>query len=529
MLVAAYAVAVKRGYPAGKFPGWPAVFRSLAAALPGLLIVGIILAGILSGVFTATESAAVAVTYTILLTFFIYRTMTLPNFLRAAAKAVKTTGVVLLLIGVSTMFQYLMGLYEVADFAGEMMSKVSTQPWVIFLLINVILFVLGTFMDMAATILICTPIFLPIAMKGGHGSGAVRYVDADQLRARAEHPAGRDDAVRGLRHRRHLGGRGDAHHPAVLRRPDRSSDVRDLRPRLLAVAAAPADGLQGIAAIQENLTVTDYRKLFDLTGKTAVVLGAASGIGKSSAEALAGLGARVVCADRAIDAAEATAAGIREKGGWAEAAACDAACAADVNALAKTVMQKFSRLDIAVTTPGLNIRKTILDYTEEDLDRVLNLNIKGTVWFFQAFGRIMVEQKGGSIIACSSVRAVTIEPGLGVYGSTKAAIGLLVKGFASEVGRSGVRVNAIAPSIAETALTGPFKQRPDIYNLYAGHTVFNRWSSADEVATAVAYLASDAASYVSGEHAVRRWRLDCRRRAADRPHPVAHVGRLPTR
>lgn len=167
MLVAAYAVAVKRGYPAGKFPGWAQVFRSLAAALPGLLIVGIILTGILSGVFTATESAAVAVTYTILLTFFIYRTMTLQNFLRAAAKAVKTTGVVLLLIGVSTMFQYLMGLYEVADLAGEMMSKVSTQPWIIFLLINVILFVLGTFMDMAATILICTPIFLPIAMKAG--------------------------------------------------------------------------------------------------------------------------------------------------------------------------------------------------------------------------------------------------------------------------------------------------------------------------------------------------------------------------
>ncbi|MBR0688936.1 TRAP transporter large permease [Bradyrhizobium manausense] len=167
MLVAAYAVAVKRGYPAGKFPGWAEVVRSFAAALPGLLIVGIILTGILSGVFTATESAAVAVTYTIVLTFFIYRTMTWSNFLHAAAKAVKTTGVVLLLIGVSTMFQYLMGLYEVADFAGDLMSKVSTQPWMIFLLINVILFVLGTFMDMAATILICTPIFLPIAMKAG--------------------------------------------------------------------------------------------------------------------------------------------------------------------------------------------------------------------------------------------------------------------------------------------------------------------------------------------------------------------------
>jgi NAD(P)-dependent dehydrogenase (short-subunit alcohol dehydrogenase family) len=244
--------------------------------------------------------------------------------------------------------------------------------------------------------------------------------------------------------------------------------------------------------------VTDYRKLFDLTGKTAVVLGAASGIGKSSAEALASLGADVLCADVAGEGAEATAAGIRKNGGLAEAAMCDAASASDVAALASAAMQKFPRLDIAVTTPGLNIRKTILDYTEADLDRVINLNIKGTVWFFQAFGRIMMQQQGGSIIACSSVRAVTIEPGLAVYGATKAAIGLLVKGFASEVGRFGVRVNAIAPSIAETALTQPFKARPDIYNLYAAHTVLNRWASADEVATAVAYLASDAASYVSG-------------------------------
>jgi NAD(P)-dependent dehydrogenase (short-subunit alcohol dehydrogenase family) len=244
--------------------------------------------------------------------------------------------------------------------------------------------------------------------------------------------------------------------------------------------------------------MTDYRKLFDLTGKTAVVLGAASGIGKSSAEALASLGADVLCADREAAGAEATAAGIRKNGGSASAAPCDASSRADVATLAKTAAQKFPRIDIAVTTPGLNIRKTILDYSEEDLDRVINLNIKGTVWFFQAFGRIMMNQRGGSLIACSSVRAVTIEPGLAVYGSTKAAIGLLVKGFASEVGRFGVRVNAIAPSIAETALTRPFKERPEIYNLYAAHTVLNRWSSADEVATAVAYLASDAASYVSG-------------------------------
>ena len=244
--------------------------------------------------------------------------------------------------------------------------------------------------------------------------------------------------------------------------------------------------------------MTDYRKLFDLTGKTAVVLGAASGIGKSSAEALAGLGASVICADVSDEGARRPPPAFARRPASAEAAICDAASAASVSALAASATQKFPRLDIAVTTPGLNIRKTILDYTEEDLDRVINLNIKGTVWFFQAFGRIMMDQRGGSLIACSSVRAVTIEPGLAVYGSTKAAIGLLVKGFASEVGRFGVRVNAIAPSIAETALTRPFKERPDIYNLYAAHTVLNRWSSADEVATAVAYLASDAASYVSG-------------------------------
>ena len=242
----------------------------------------------------------------------------------------------------------------------------------------------------------------------------------------------------------------------------------------------------------------DFRRLFDLAGRTAVVLGAASGIGKSSAEALADLGAAVVCADRDRSRVEETAAGIRERGGLADALVTDAASAADVTALAEQSKERRGRIDIAVTTPGLNIRKTVLDYTEEDIDRVVALNIKGTIFFFQAFGRIMSAQGSGSLIACSSVRAVTIEPGLAVYGCTKAAISLLVKGFASEMGRSGVRVNAIAPSIAETALTAPFKQRPDIYKLYAAHTVFNRWSTSDEVAAAVAFLASDAASYVSG-------------------------------
>jgi tripartite ATP-independent transporter DctM subunit len=166
-LAAAYFVAVRRGYPALPKASRDAMWSSVSAALPGLFVMVIILGGIGSGVFTATESASVAVIYSILLTFFFYRTMTWDGFMMAAAKAAKTTGVVLLLIGVSTMFQYLMGLYSVADLAGEFMASVSNNPLVIFLLINIILFVLGTFMDMASTILITTPIFLPIAMAAG--------------------------------------------------------------------------------------------------------------------------------------------------------------------------------------------------------------------------------------------------------------------------------------------------------------------------------------------------------------------------
>jgi len=169
-LVAAYAVAVKRGYPAGTFPGWAIVARTFAAALPGLFIVVIILVGILSGVFTATESAAIAVIYALGLTIFLYKSLTTDKFVKAASKAVKTTGIVLLLIGISSMFGYLISLYGVAELTGQALSSVTSQPWLIFLLVNLILFVLGTFLDMAATILLCTPIFLPICQAYGMSS-----------------------------------------------------------------------------------------------------------------------------------------------------------------------------------------------------------------------------------------------------------------------------------------------------------------------------------------------------------------------
>ncbi|EWY38232.1 C4-dicarboxylate ABC transporter permease [Skermanella stibiiresistens SB22] len=169
MLVAAYFVAVRRGYAASAWHGWNAILTSFIAALPGLMVVVIILGGITTGVFTPTESAAIAVCWSLLLTFVIYRTMTWEKLMVAAAKAVKTTGVILLLIGLSATLQHLMSLYELADLTGETLAGLSTNPIVIFLMINIILFVLGTFMDMASTILICTPIFLPIAMAMGMG------------------------------------------------------------------------------------------------------------------------------------------------------------------------------------------------------------------------------------------------------------------------------------------------------------------------------------------------------------------------
>jgi tripartite ATP-independent transporter DctM subunit len=166
-LVAAYAVAVKRGYPSGTFPGWSVVGYSFAQSLPGLFVVVIIIAGILSGAFTATESASVAVIWALFLATIVYKKLTREQLLKAAAKAVKSTGAVLLLIGISSMFGYLIGLYGVAELTGKMLSSVSSTPWVIFLCVNIILFVLGTFLDMAATILICTPIFLPICQQMG--------------------------------------------------------------------------------------------------------------------------------------------------------------------------------------------------------------------------------------------------------------------------------------------------------------------------------------------------------------------------
>ncbi|MFC5393340.1 TRAP transporter large permease [Bosea vestrisii] len=167
LMVAAWAVAVKRGYPREAFPGFAAVGRYVVLALPGILLIGIIFGGVRSGVFTATESSCVAVVYAILVTILVYRQLTWTAFVEATLGAVRTTAMVLLVIGAAGSFGWLMAFLQVPQATIAAMKAVSDNPLVILLMINIILLVLGTFMDMAPMIIICTPIFLPVVKAFG--------------------------------------------------------------------------------------------------------------------------------------------------------------------------------------------------------------------------------------------------------------------------------------------------------------------------------------------------------------------------
>ncbi len=239
----------------------------------------------------------------------------------------------------------------------------------------------------------------------------------------------------------------------------------------------------------------NYEKLFRLDDRVAVVIGAGSGIGQSSAKGLAGHGAFVVCADLQREPAERTA---REIGDRATAVAVDVTQTESVEELFRLVTDQHQRLDIVVTTPGANVRKHITAYQDAEFDRVVELNLKGTFRVLREAGRAMSERGGGSIIAFSSIRSQVVEPGQGVYAATKAGIVQMVRALAAELGSKGVRVNAIAPGVVETPLTRAIKERPDWYSAYAAKSVFGRWASADEMAGPVVYLASDASSYVTG-------------------------------
>ena len=142
-------------------------------------------------------------------------------------------------------------------------------------------------------------------------------------------------------------------------------------------------------------------------------------------------------------------------------------------------------LDIAVTTPAIHIRKPFLDYTDDEFDRIAALNLRGVFLSLRAFGRIMRAQSGGSLIATSSMRATTLEPGLAIYAATKAGHPLSSCAVcASELGPHRVRVNAASAEHRRHRIGAPLKARPEIFAKLAAHTVFNRWSAPSEVAAA---------------------------------------------
>lgn len=167
LAVAAYIVAVKRGYKGEEFPGWQVLLFSLVAAVPGLLTAVIIVGGVLSGVLTVTESGAFGAIYAILVTAFVYRELRWESFKAAVYQAVKTTALVMILVGCASAFSYLLALYNVPELLMGALTTISDNPIVILLMLNLILLGLGMIMDMAALILICTPIFLPVATQSG--------------------------------------------------------------------------------------------------------------------------------------------------------------------------------------------------------------------------------------------------------------------------------------------------------------------------------------------------------------------------
>ncbi|MGV8936563.1 MAG: TRAP transporter large permease [Allorhizobium sp.] len=167
LMIAAWFVAKRRGYPTEAFPGIRALGGLFLSAVPGLILIAIIFGGVRSGVFTASESSNIAVVYALLVTFFVYRSLSWQDFIEATFAAVRTTAMVLMVIGCAASFGWLLAYTRVPASMVALLQNVSDNPIVILLLLNVVLLILGTFMDMSPLIVITTPIFLPVATAFG--------------------------------------------------------------------------------------------------------------------------------------------------------------------------------------------------------------------------------------------------------------------------------------------------------------------------------------------------------------------------
>ena len=248
---------------------------------------------------------------------------------------------------------------------------------------------------------------------------------------------------------------------------------------------------------------------FDVAGRAAVVTGAARGIGRGIAVELARAGVDLALGDIEEGALAETLELARAAGGRAVALRTDVSRRAEVDALVERAVDEFDRLDLIANVAGIICDASVVKTTEEDLDRVLAINTKGVFFGCQAALGAMRERGGGSIVNMASLAAFRGVPALGVYGMSKAAVVALTRTLAMEVGRHGIRVNAVAPGFVKSHMTGRHvlredgsvdsEQMDDVIADAAGRNPLGIVGEPEDVARTVLYLASDAARYVTGQ------------------------------
>ena len=237
--------------------------------------------------------------------------------------------------------------------------------------------------------------------------------------------------------------------------------------------------------------------MFDLTGKVAVVTGASRGIGRAISEMLARQGALVALTDVLGDAVGQAAHEVVASGGKAEGYAMDVTDTAGVQATIGKILERHSRVDILVNNAGIVRDNVALRLKREDWDVVLNVNLSGTFTCSQAVLRAMMRQRGGRIINISSVVGQMGNAGQSNYAASKAGIIGFSKSLASELAVRGITVNVVAPGLIDTDMTRGLPE--SVRNEWASKVPIGRLGTADDVASAVCFLATDEASYISGQ------------------------------